>query len=412
MAKTSSPDLTIVKAVRESWLGGFVSSNVPQGSSRAAVQSGEVEPEHGSAERTYAAVCAADLRALQTALYGVDDGPASHLELVAELFRGWGDLPVPRYAPYPSRIGDDHSPFEYSVAFSPAGPELRLLFEAQAPEPSDTGNRQAALAFNRHLANRAGVDMQKFSKVEDLFFEPVAAQDFSLWHAVCLNRSVPTAFKVYMNPQTRGATQSWSLLEEAVKRLELSPETMKYVGAAFRRPGLDQLSYFSLDLSDSSKARVKIYIAHNGIRPEELDDIFCLSPGHRPGDVIEFCAAMGGGQAAFERKPLMSCMSFVGGGTTPYAMTLHLPIAHYAPSDDVAIERVRSFLAGHDLDAAAYEAAVGAIARRPLQSARGIQSYASFRREEGALRLTAYLSPELFSPLPPRKAGPSWRPGG
>jgi DMATS type aromatic prenyltransferase len=387
--------------------GGFLANSAPLPSRAASAQGSVAEP---ATSATYAQICAADLRALSSALYGIDDGPEPSLSLATELLAGWGDSPVPARAPYPSRIGDDHSPFEYSVAFSAAGNELRLLFEAQAPQPSDAGNREAALALNRQLASRSGVHMGRFETVESLFLQSGGEQEFWLWHAVVLNRGAPPSFKLYLNPQVRGAENSWDLLSEAVTRLKLPSSTMEHVRLALRRPGLDQLSYFSLDLSDSQKARVKIYVAHHGIGPSELDDIFRLCPSHHPGDVIEFCGSIAGVRPAFERKPLMSCLAFTSGLEAPTSMTLHLPIAHYVPNDEVAVARVRSFLAGHDLDADAYQAAVSAILRRPLSSGRGAQSYASFRREYGSLRLTAYLSPELFMPLPPRKAGPSWRP--
>lgn len=387
-----------------------MATSAPLSPHAVPTQNGETALREHAAGATYVQICAADLRALSTALYGVDEGPEPSLSLATELLSGWGDSPVPARAPYPSRIGDDHSPFEYSVAFSEAGNELRLLFEAQASQPSDAGNREAALALNRQLASRSGVHMGRFESVESLFLQSGGEQDFWLWHAVVLNRGQPPAFKLYLNPQVRGAEKSWEVLSEAVSRLKLPQSTMDYVRLALRRPGLDQLSYFSLDLSDHQKARVKIYVAHNGIGPSELDDIFRLCPSHHQGDVIEFCGSIAGVRPAFERKPLMSCLAFTSGTEAPNSMTLHLPIAHYVPNDEVAVSRVRNFLASHELDADAYQAAVSAILRRPLSSGRGAQSYASFRREQGSLRLTAYLSPELFMPLPPRKAGPSWRP--
>jgi hypothetical protein len=45
---------------------------------------------------------------------------------------------------------------------------------------------------------------------------------------------------------------------------------------------------------------------------------------------------------------------------------------------------------------APYARALSAFAPRALASGAGIQSYASFRREPSGIRVTAYLSPELF----------------
>lgn len=353
---------------------------------------------HQASAPTYAGLCTRELRALTTALFHADDDADSLSDLVEEMFGDWGSLTIPPHPPYPSRIGDDHSPFEYSVAFAPGGPELRLLFEAQAFPPTDVGNRQAALAFNRRLAGRAGVDMKRFDQIADLFLGEQETREFSLWHAVCLNRGQQPMFKLYLNPQVRGTAEAWTLLRAATLKLGLSASTMSYVAEALRRPGLDQLSYFSLDLADDAKARVKIYVAHHAITPQHLDDIFGICPAHQAGDVVTFCESMVGDRQTFEQKPLMSCLSFTSGSERPNTMTLHLPIAHYVENDEVVSRRVGSFLQHHGLDHDGYRAAINAIAKRPLGDARGIQSYASYRREAGALRFTAYLSPELFAP--------------
>jgi DMATS type aromatic prenyltransferase len=323
------------------------------------------------------------------------------------MFMDWGSLTIPSTPPYPSRIGDDHSPFEYSVAFAPHGPELRLLFEAQASTPTDLANQRAAVALNRRLAARSGVHMKRFDEISDLFLRDQETSEFSLWHAVCFNRGQPPMFKLYLNPQVRGTTQAWRLLSEAMSRLGLSAETLRYVAEALRRPDLDQLSYFSLDLADHAKARVKVYVAHHAVAPQYVDDIFGICPAHRVGDVVAFCDSMVGNRQSFERKPLMSCLSFTSDSDRPNTMTLHLPIAHYVDSDEVVSTRVGGFLREHGLDHAGYRTALNAIAKRPLSSARGIQSYASYRREAGALRFTAYLSPELFAVADRRKAPPS-----
>lgn len=355
---------------------------------------------------TYAGVCTAELQALTRILYRGDDGTASLSQLVEEMFQGWGSQTIPATPPYPSRIGDDHSPFEYSVAFAPTGAELRLLFEAQAFPPTDAGNRQAALAFNQRLAGRAGVDMKRFEMISDLFLSAPETREFSLWHAVCLNRGQPPMFKLYLNPQVRGTAEAWTLLRAAVLKLGLTADTMSYVAEALRRPGLDQLSYFSLDLTDDAKARVKIYVAHHAITPQDLDEVFGICPAHRAGDVVTFCDSMVGPRKRFDHKPLMSCLSFTSGSDRPNTMTLHLPIAHYLDNDEAVSSRVVSFLTQQGLDHEGYCAAVNAIAKRPLSDARGIQSYSSYRREKGALRFTAYLSPELFAPLARRRTGP------
>lgn len=344
---------------------------------------------------TYLDRCQHGLAALSQALLRPQETNA-YTELAAFLFESWGEHEVPRQAPYPSNIGDDHSPFEYSLAFDPEGVELRLLFESQSEPATPAANQAAALELSRRIARRYALDFRRFDLIQDLFLTSSPSADFSLWHAVCLNPGKPPAFKIYLNPQVRGADAATSVMEEALGRLGFGAKTIAATRQAIKRPGLDALGYFSLDLADGPDARVKVYVAHPLIDAAELDTIFELCPAHRPGDVIDFCEAISGSRATFARKPLMSCMSFVSGSELPKAMTLHLPIAHYVDTDAIAAERSEAFLRGAGLDHAAYRRSMSTIASRPLHETLGVQSYASYRREKGGLRFTAYLSPALF----------------
>jgi DMATS type aromatic prenyltransferase len=382
-----------------------VSSQAPKAVDDSSPQSGHfsvqvaksLRPSSVPGPTTYEASCAHGLEGLCHAL-GRQDQLETYRDLARFLLQKWGDAQVPENAPYASNIGDDHSPFEYSLAFDPAGVELRLLFEAQANPPSAANNQRAALSLNRQLAERYAVNMRRFDLIQDLFLGAPATGSFSLWHAVSLNPGRAPAFKLYLNPQTQGVQQALPVVEEAFRRLGFSDEAMDCVRRALPRSGLDELSYFSLDLSDKPEARVKVYVAHPHISAQDMDAVFSVCPQHRAGDVIDYCESMLNAHGPFTEKPLMSCLSFVSGRERPATMTLHLPIAHYVESDQVTADRVTKFLRRHGLDHAAYRRALAAVARRPLADGTGIQSYASYRREKAGLRLTTYLSPELFRP--------------
>lgn len=341
---------------------------------------------------SYEDACQRGLRQLTAAL----GWSTNHDALVRRLMDGWGASTVPEHAPYSSLIGDDHSPFEYSLAFEGARVELRLLLEAQGSPPSPHANQRAALLLNQQLMASCGVDLSRFDLVKDLFLldDP---QSFSLWHAVSLAEDGQAAFKIYMNPQARGHARSFAMIAEAMRRLGFGEGSLAAVGRMLARQGVDELGYFSLDLSAGAGARVKVYVAHPHATPAELDEAFDVCPSHRAGDVREFCHAMAPQYARFDSKPLMSCLAFVSGSDKPKAATLHLPIAHYVSDDTQTVERVAGWLMHNQLNERAYRDCVHAIAKRRLRSARGLQSYASFRREPGGLRFTAYLSPELFS---------------
>jgi DMATS type aromatic prenyltransferase len=375
-------------------------SLAPKRSSRKTTpHSGQFVSRQGDlrlSDDTYGGICELGLQRLTTALRRDADMPRI-AEIVACLMDGWADHHVPDIPPRASRIGDDHSPFEYSLAFEPAGVDLRLLLEAQGTPPSAAGNLQAALALNRRLAKRFEADLTRFDAISDLFLEESTAEPFSLWHALGVGPDNQVDFKLYLNPQSRGKALATPLIQQALERLGFSDAALSHVKRAMPRRGIDELGYFSLDMSNAPEARVKVYVSHPRITADEVDSIFEMCPSHRRGDVIRFCQAMSGRSGAFESKPLMSCLAFVAGSDVPSSMTLHLPITHYVTDDQVTSDRFGALLREEGLDHEAYERSLQAIARRPLSKRSGLQSYASFRRHGDALRLTGYFSPELFS---------------
>jgi DMATS type aromatic prenyltransferase len=325
--------------------------------------------------------------------------PSLHHELgsVQELFlQGWGAEQIPEEPEYASCIGDDHSPFEYSLAVGAQRTELRLLVEAQSQTPDAASNQAAALALNPRLAQRFGASFERFDAIKNIFLPDSPQPPFSLWHAVCFGQNGRHDFKVYLNPFARGPERANQLVAEALDRLGLAA-AQRVVDAITNDSGLPSTpNYFSLDLSDAANARVKVYFQHLNATAPQLDRLFELSPTHRRGDVVEFCRALVASDGPFLTKPLTSCFSFVEGQDRPLAATFHLPIAHYVPNDLVTLERVTRYLTSQKIDPSTYAAALRAFAMRPLDDAAGIQSYASFRREASGIRFTAYLSPELF----------------
>jgi DMATS type aromatic prenyltransferase len=336
------------------------------------------------------------LRALCTAL-DVPHLAEENLELQRSLFEPWGSQRVPASPNYPSCIADDHSPYEYSVAFSGQTAELRILFEAQAKAANPAAIQAAALETNLRLQRRFGLDLSRFDSVSDLFIRQEPAPPFSLWHAVCLNAGRAPEFKLYLNPQVEGRDQASSLITEALGRLGFSRSAQEMFKAVARRGAhLDEVRYFSLDLSSRRDARVKIYFAHHGVTARELERAFSYAPTHAKGDVEDYLQAVAGTNGPFNAKPITTCFAFVAGQDTPSAATLHYPVAHYAYDDESIAQRVSKFLNASGMGSSTYRRVLDALARRPLDDGAGLQSYASYRREGRNLRLTVYLSPELF----------------
>jgi hypothetical protein len=309
--------------------------------------------------------------------------------------KGWGDTQVTDRAPYPSMVGDDHSPFEYSLAFGGFSVELRLLLEAQAAAPDLIANRDAAVAFNDRL-RPLGVDLDRFHKIQELFLPEIPEPPFTLWHALSLRPGAGADFKIYLNPQARGRDRAPALVQEAMARLGFPAGSTFFDTFARRGDELDELAYFSLDLSGGPNARVKVYFRHHGVTALEMEKAFSNVSAHRAGDVEDFCRIIADASGPFVRKAPTSCLSFAGNSMAPVAATFHFPIAHYVDDDALAFRRVTQLLSTHGLDSNAYGRALNAFTPRPLAGQAGVQSYVSYRREPSGMRATVYLSPELF----------------
>jgi DMATS type aromatic prenyltransferase len=322
--------------------------------------------------------------------------PSRYLPLQEFLFAPWATRVLPARAPYPSGIGDDHSPYEYSITFDRSGAELRILFES-THEPALRSNRAASLALNRLLVERFGVSLDRFDAISDLFCPEDAQPPFTIWHAVALGRT-GHHFKIYLNPRARGRAKARSLIEEALRRLGFERAASTLLDRiAWRGPALDEFNYFSLDLSRSDDARVKVYLAHHGASASDVERSFMVTPGHRDGDVAAHCSTLAGSVGPFSRKPVTSCFSFTSTSELPIASTFHFPVAHYTPDDDFVSRRVIELLEREGLPTKTYAAALEAFRPGSLRGIRGVHSYVSYRRDPRGLRFTVYLSPLLFT---------------
>ncbi len=320
-----------------------------------------------------------------------------YLLLQRFLFESWGERQVPLRPAYRSLIADDHSPYEYSVAFGPDGVELRILLEAQGTHPNRISNYAAALELTNKLADVFSLDVSRLDEVTDLLCPSEAPGPFSMWHAVSLRPDRPPSFKVYLNPNAQGHARAHEVVAEALERTGVRQALPVLSQVLTRRgSGLDELNYFSLDLSDAEDARVKIYFCHHGATAAELERIFELAPSNEAGDVTAFCLDMIGHRGPFVRKPVTSCFAFIEGRDTPATATLHVPVAHYASSDREVSDRMDRVLRRTGSAADAYAELIDKFPALSHASGTGLQSYTSFRRERGALRLTVYLCPGLF----------------
>jgi DMATS type aromatic prenyltransferase len=327
--------------------------------------------------------------------------PIEIQEIFRTLLSPWGDASIPKSPTWPSDIGGDHSPFEFSLAVGRDQPELRVLVEAQANDPNSAAFWAAGLELTERLNREQGVDTNQFVKVRDLFSPDSLKSSFAIWHAVCLSAGGPPAWKIYLNPQARGRAAAGEVVEEALARLGY-PRVWRSLSrnAAGRGPDLDELKYFSLDLSGAPDARVKIYFAHHQVAASELERSFSPAKNYVSGDATEFCRALLASTGPFRAAPLGSCFSFVGADCdVPSAATLHLPVGRYVQNDALIKERVQDYLEKYGIATAPYLESLAALADRPLDSGAGIQTYVSARRAKLGQRVTLYLASPVYDKL-------------
>jgi len=340
---------------------------------------------------TYYRIAASRLEQLWHALYGRDCPPEVWSRLDAMLLP-WGHTEVPRRALWPSDIGDDYSPYEFSVAFG-AGvdPSVRLLVESQGIEPTLASMREAALDLTRRF-EPLGADVSRFDKVSSLFLPPVPHARFALWHAAQLSGELEA--KAYFNPQIAGVQQAYALVEAAMRRLGFASTWPAVLRATQHQGKGDEIRYFALDLARGPTARVKLYFYQHGADASHFEHMAAQSPGYVPGELSDFCYAMTGTYGPYTRFPLCAYLSFTEGHLEPTDITLQIPMRHYVGNDAVARNRICKYMHSRGLDAEQYVTALRALAPRSLQLRSGLNTYVSLRA--GARRLTVYIASELF----------------
>ena len=331
---------------------------------------------------------------------GMRGRTAAVVDLFHRLVAPWGAQALERQPRWPSQVGDDHTPFEFSIAFGKS-PELRIMVEPIGANPSLRSNRDAAIALMDSLALTFDIDTTRFQRVRDLFVPDDQEGAFAIWIAAGFRADKPPEFKIYLNPESRGRARAPAVIEEALGRLGFHAAWSSVAQVLTRRgPELDELKYFSLDLGRSLQARTKVYARHQMALPVDLERAASAGPSYRAGDIGKFLEMIAPDTAgAFTGRPPFTCYAFLGpDDERPSLVTTHFPVNGYAPHDDAITERVTAALDWLRLPTEPYARAVAAFANRPLASGIGLQSYASYKSDASDPRLTVYLPVEVYSP--------------
>lgn len=307
-----------------------------------------------------------------------------------------GSLPL-----WPSDVTDDHTPFEFSLAFMPSRTDLRVLTEPIVDPPSMVGQLEASQDVTRALVRHLAIDETRLRRVADLFAAPHPQGSFVRWHAIEFSGSDRPRVKVYLNPAARGPTATRDALETALVRLGRRP-AWDIVASHLVRGEDDELKYFSLDLAPDPEARIKVYVRHHGATEAEIEAFVAGARGFSSGRVAAFCRETLGA-SPFTARPVFTCLAWNDAGRLPIA-TVYTPIAAYATDDAQVYDRVVAVLRTAGVDSRAYERAIAAFAQRKLCDGVGMHSYVSMKVDASDPRIGVYLSPECYEIRAPRGA--------
>ncbi|MDQ3406466.1 MAG: tryptophan dimethylallyltransferase [Actinomycetota bacterium] len=351
----------------------------------------------------------AQLRRLMSAI-GLGDSADEVCAIVADLIGPAARRPLSAPPLWCSDVADDHTPIEYSIAFDEDGtPTLRLLVECVAQSPGPRTNMLAAVGALDRLAGRLSLTLDKFDVVRDLFLPADPVGHFTMWYSIVVRPGSAPKVKIYFNPEVQGIARASRLVSEGLDRLGFTGSS-DWLRAHSPRPGaaMDRYSFFALDLDDSPKSRVKVYVSH--LDATIRDAQYAASAGRAVHgmdviDLADFCDIASGGDDTFGGRPLVSAYTFLSGDSAqPSGYSLYVPIRDYVSDDEAALHRVRRLMDRYGLDASTLERAIGAVTSRPLAAGVGLIAHVSLRIGPPRPGVTVYLSAEAYGVAAPRPA--------
>ncbi|MFG2561290.1 tryptophan dimethylallyltransferase family protein [Streptomyces sp. NPDC048496] len=307
----------------------------------------------------------------------------------------------------PSFISDDHTPVEFSLAFTPGtAPVLRMLVEPGCASGDMADSARVGLADIREMASRWAFSTAQLDALEDLFFPTAAEGPMALWYALELRPGGVPGVKVYLNPSANGPEYATRTVQEALRRLG-------HRNAFTALPDAAGYPFVALDLSTRTTPRVKVYLRHPRL---SAGDACALS---RTGSILAeeqiktfFHTAAGSllppGPGAEEgprllRRPALTCHAFTDREAgAPSGFTLHIPVRDYVRDDEEALTRATALLNQFGMDASVLSRALAALTSRELTSGVGLIAYLALVYEQNRQpRVTAYISSEAYAVRPP-----------
>lgn len=355
------------------------------------------------AQRTFSSHGESRIDAMCQAL-GLQERARSMREVFRSVSHPWGAWNIglrPRW--YPSILSDDHAPYELSVAFTGATPNTQLYLEAQDLEaqgapPSLRSNMKAGLALLDEISNLYDVSLDRLRAIQALLLPEDPQGLFTILFGITWVEAEPPRFKIYLNPQVRGAAASSELLHTAMDRLGFGQAwSAVQAHTSSVDPALNEPMYLCLDLASHAQARVKVYRRHYQATAGLVDEIAQVAATYHAGDAIDFFGVLSEREGPFLSKPVITSLVFTEAvADRPFSTTLGFPVSSYVENDRVASERIARCLGSYGLDPAPYRKLSEAFPERPLEADNGMHAHASLKRQGGAPCVTVYLATEAY----------------
>jgi DMATS type aromatic prenyltransferase len=338
----------------------------------------------------------------------LDINSAIPRRLLAELLGATGSRSLSEPPAWPSNIADDHTPVEFSVAFSGCEPpSLRILGESQPAQPNPATILASGLSFLDLQKRRYGLSTSRFDLVRDLFVTSGPPDRFTLWHSLIFRNCQRPEFKVYLNPEIRGREAAADLVCQALSRLGMgqAQQTLIDKGILPNRPEPGKrLAFFALDLHERANARVKLYLSHERTTTPDLIRMASVVDGIAAEEIADFCWTATGSAGPYAHRPLVSSYTFAAGRRRPIGYSLYVPIRGYVNDDSDARDRVALLMKRYGFDPVELDRVIAAVARRPVDGGVGLIAHTSLRLGPPRPGLTVYLSSEAYQVAPPRRA--------
>lgn len=335
----------------------------------------------------------------------VGTDPAMPMDLLADLLGSYGSRLLSEGPAWPSNVADDHTPVEFSLAYSnEEPPALRILAEALGSPPNVQTNMTAAYQFIDANTDRLNLSTSRLASVSDLFVADDPYGTFALWCSLVFGNARRPEIKVYFNPEVNGIERAPDVVGEALYRLGMATSYRTMLKHAVRQGELgrnDRLSFFALDLHDEPQARVKLYLSHHHAEIRDVVRAASMVNSVDTSELVDFCTVAAGARR-FDGRPLVGSYTLIEGTDVPVGYSIYVPIRGYVNHDGEARVRVVALLARYGFDSAVLEWAITALTQRLLRDGVGLIAHVSLRLGPPRPGVTVYLSSEAYRVSPPR----------